>query len=177
MRADEKFVLNSVSRFYGGDWDAGEDPPDAYLTVTGRRIAVEVSTLTQRVTDDTGTRSRISDDAGAIRLANELDLEVGSSVPTGKRVMLVLSSPIADRRKTKPTLAAEIRSLLSADATKRNVTIRGNDVEISVYDWDGLDGKKIVALVKSRSSSPDILKNATSILEDRIGSRRTNVSR
>jgi hypothetical protein len=109
----------------------------------------------------------------AIRLANELDLELRRLMPAGKLVTLVLSTPIIEHRKTKAALANVIRSLLNAGVAKagvakRNVTIRGNQVEISVNDWDALEGKKIVAAVKPRSSSPDILKNATNILEDRI---------
>jgi hypothetical protein len=136
--------------------------------VAGRRIAIEVSILTQVITDDRGTRPRLSHDMPAIRLANELDLELHRLMPAGKLVTLVLSTPIAEHRKTKTALAAEIQSLLNSGVTKRNVTIRGNQVEISVNDWDAVEGKKIVAAVKPRSSSPDILKNATSILADRI---------
>jgi hypothetical protein len=168
VKPDEEFVLKSVASFYGGEWSPGEDPPDAYLMVIGRKIAVEVSILTQVITDDRGTRPRLSDDMPAIRLANELDLELRRLMPAGKLVTLVLSTPIIEHRKTKAALATVIRSLLNAGVAKRNVTIRGNQVEISVNDWDALEGKKIVAAVKPRSSSPDILKNATNILEDRI---------
>jgi hypothetical protein len=170
MKPDEKFVLDSVARFCAGDWKPGEDPPDGYLSVANHTIAIEVSTLTQHVTDDKGTRPRISDDTAAIRLANELDLEIGGTMPAGRRVMLVLRSPIADYRKSKASLAAEIQSLVGASAGQgeRKVTIRGNDVEIYVDESDALEGKKIVAAVMHRSSSADILKNVTHILEDRI---------
>jgi len=59
MREDEKFVIESVARAYSGDWKPGADPPDAYLTIADRTIAVEISTLTQHVTDDRGTRPRL----------------------------------------------------------------------------------------------------------------------
>jgi hypothetical protein len=60
MRQDEKFVIESIATAYSGDWKPGEDPPDAYLIVADRPVAVEISTLTQHVTDDRGTRPRLS---------------------------------------------------------------------------------------------------------------------
>lgn len=170
MRKDEEFVLDSVARFFAGRWIPGEDPPDAYLTVATHTIALEVSTLNQHITDDKGTRPRLSDDTGAIRLANELDLEIGRTVPAGRRVMLVLRSPITDYRKTKAGLAAEIQSLVGARAgrAERKVTIRSNNIEIYVDESDASEGKKIVAAITHQASSANILKNAMYILEDRI---------
>src|SRR5262249_30043735 len=119
MKPGEKFALDSLASFCAGDWRPGEDPPDGYLTVPGGlSIAVEVSTLTQHVTDDKGTRPRISDDTAAIRLANELDLEIGGAVSADRRVMLMLRAPISDYRKTKAALASEIQSLLGASAAR-----------------------------------------------------------
>src|SRR5262245_32395384 len=65
MKNSEKFVMRSVAIAYSGDWKPGADPPDAYLTIADRTFAVEVSTLTQHVTDDRGTRPRPRDDIPA----------------------------------------------------------------------------------------------------------------
>ena len=94
MRDDEEYVLKSVARFYSREWRPGEDPPDGYLTVANRTIAVEVSTLTQHITDHKGTRPRRSDDTQAIRLANELDLDFKAQIPTDKRVMAQTIEPL-----------------------------------------------------------------------------------
>jgi hypothetical protein len=45
MREDEIFVMDTVSKMFSGKWGYGEDPPDAYLMVNDREIAVEISTL------------------------------------------------------------------------------------------------------------------------------------
>jgi len=172
MRKDEEFVLNRVARLYSGEWRPGDDPPDGYLTLAGRVIAVEVSKLTQYVTDDKGTRPRRSDDDLAIRLANELDREFKAQIPPDKRVMLVLRSPINDFRKTKAGLAAEILSMVRGNCgpnrVERKISIRGNYIEIYLDEAEGTESKKIWAAIIHRSSSPDIIKNVTYILEDRI---------
>ncbi len=172
MRTEEEFVLGSVAKLYSGEWKPGENPPDGDLTVAGRTIAVEVSTLTQHITDDKGTRPRLSDDTAAIRLANELDAELRGGIPINKLVILVLRAPINEYRKTKVLLRNEINSLLSvtqaSNRAERKVSIRGNEVEIYLDEAEGGETKKIVAAVMNRSSSPDILKNVLYMLEDRI---------
>ena len=101
MREDEIFALKSIAAQFSGEWKPGEDSPDGYIIPAERVVAVEVSGLTQNVTDDRGTRPRHSDDIATIRLANELDAKLKSTIPQHRRVVLVLSSPIVDYQKTK----------------------------------------------------------------------------
>jgi hypothetical protein len=172
MRQEEEFVLKSLARLYSGQWRLGEDPPDGYLTLAGYTVAIEVSKLGQHVTDDKGTRPRLSDDIAAIRLANQLDAEFKSAIPINKRVMLILRPPIEEYRKTKAGLATEILSLVRGnpgpDRAERKTSIRGNNIEIYLDESDGNESKRIFAAVAHRTSSPNIVKNVLYILEDRI---------
>jgi hypothetical protein len=70
LRRDELFVVSSVARVFSATWRHGDNPPDAYLTIGIKETAVEISTLTQYITDDRGTRPRITDDATAVSLVN-----------------------------------------------------------------------------------------------------------
>jgi hypothetical protein len=45
LRGDEKFVMDSMAMRFSGMWRCGEDPPDAYLSVNNREVAVEISIL------------------------------------------------------------------------------------------------------------------------------------
>lgn len=172
MRRDEIFALESIADRYSGEWKPGENPPDGYITIGKRVIAVEVSTLTQHVTDDRGTRPRRSDDAPAIRLANELNAELGNAIASDKRIILILHSPIVDFRKTKAQLAVELSSIVSCDADSgrlaRKLSVCGNDLEVLFGPSEGNDGKKIVGFVINRPSRADIAGNAVYMLEDRI---------
>jgi hypothetical protein len=170
LRSDEDFVIRSLATHFSGQWWPGEDPPDAYLTVSGEVAAVEISTLTQHVRDSGGDSiSRFSEDAPAIWLANELDSELRDVVPDGMLVILTLVSPILKARKTKAQLKDKLAALASR-SSEAEVTenVMGNCIEVRIAQDSRPSGKKVVGVVSNQNSSPDILLNARTILEDRI---------
>jgi hypothetical protein len=170
LREDEAFAIASLEKEFGGTQRIGENPPDAYLQIDARTIAVEISTLTQYVvTDDGGTRPRLSDDKPAINLANELNSELSDLISGDQSVGLILSAPIQNFRSTKTALANLLRAELlnpRSFATETEITINGNVIRIQRHP--GRSGAKIWGIVPNRHSSPDILGNARNILEDRI---------
>jgi len=172
MREDEIFVLKSIARQYSATWRPGENPPDGYITYGARDVAVEVSTLTQYITDNQGTRPRNSDDISALRLADELDLALGSSMPDDRRVILILNSPIVAFRKTKIDLEEKILAFVSKNAdshrSEEKLSVRGNDLEIILTTSEVRNGKSVIGFVKNRASSSDIMSNAIYMLETRI---------
>ncbi len=169
MRDDEEFVISSVARFYSGTWRPGENPPDAYLDIDGEAIAIEISMLTQHITTHLGTRERLSDDQTAVRLADNLNIELKDSIPDGKTVGLVLRPPIARFRKTKNELSRAIVSLVSnPSAGGSRLNVCGNDVALWITQHDSPDYKKVSAVIYNPNSSSNILKNAVHALEDRI---------
>jgi hypothetical protein len=98
LRDDETFVITSLARSFSATWHAGENPPDAYLTFgADDSVAVEISILTQHVTDDRGTRSRLSDDMATAAFANALE-ELKSSIPDIIRSRSGLDFQFAIRR-------------------------------------------------------------------------------
>ena len=170
LRPDEKFVICSVAAHFSGTWWPGEDPPDAYLRVGDEVAAIEISTLTQHVSDGRGgSKPRISEDSTAIWLANQMNEELRASVPDGRVVMLTLTSPILKARRVKTRLKGEIANLVSRACESAVVeVILGNRIEIQIVADDRPSGKKVVGIVTNANSSPDILRNAWGILEDRI---------
>jgi hypothetical protein len=42
-------ALEAVAGHFSATWEKGEAPPDAYLTIARKRIAVEVTTTKQRI--------------------------------------------------------------------------------------------------------------------------------
>jgi hypothetical protein len=171
MREDERFVIEAVSVCFSGTWRPGEDPPDAYVELGQAAIAVEISTLTQQVTSELGSHSRLSDDTTAIRLADELNVDMQSVIPAGITVTLRLSSPIVRFKKTKAELAAAIETMMRnnvPDGTEMNMQVHKNNVLLWVMRHNDLQYKKVSAVIANRHSNPDILYNASNILEDRI---------
>ena len=172
LRPDEQFCIEAVVSSVGGQWSEGEDPPDAYLNTGNERIAVEISTLTQYVTDHSaGFKPRLSEDTTAIRLCNELNHDLKNDIPENRTILLILSAPINSARKLKRKLIDEIMALVGS-AASNDVTvtreIMGNKITIHLIPNDRPSGKKIVGAVQNENSSADILANATAILADRI---------
>lgn len=172
LRPDEKFCIDAVVASVGGKWSEGENPPDAYLSIGNDNIAVEISTLTQHVSDHNGGfKPRLSEDSTAIRLCNELDEQLKNQVPAGRTVLLILSAPINSVRKLKPKLGEEIMALVES-AGETDVTVEreilGNAITIHHFPEDRPSGKKVVGVVQNEKSNADILANARAILADRI---------
>jgi|GEM_PF-1549374 len=172
LRPDEKFCIEAVAASVGGQWSEGEDPPDAYLSIGSERIAVEITTLTQYITDQNGdSRPRLSEDSTAVRLCKELNQDLKNDIPANQTVLLILSAPIKSARKLKPRLSKEIMTLV-VSAGLDDVTVEreilGNKITVHLIPEDRHSGKKVVGAVRNEKSSADILANATAILADRI---------
>ena len=175
LRSDEKFCIEAVAASVEGQWSEGDDPPDAYLTFGSDKIAVEISTLTQYVTDQNGdSRPRLSEDFTGIRLCNELNQDLKNDIPANRAVLLILTAPINSARKLKPRLREAIMTLVSG-ADSDDVTVErellGNKITIHFFPADSPTGKKVIGAVQNEKSSADILANAVAILRDRIDTK------
>jgi len=170
LRSDEEFVIRSVANHFLGSWWPGQNPPDAYLQVGKEIIAVEISTLTQHVSDGRGgSKPRRSEDSTAIWLVNALNEELQTLVPDGWIVILNLASPILKAKKSKIQLKERISNLfLSACDCEIEEVILGNRIGIKVVAGNRQGGKKVVGVIWNSNSSKDILNNAWNILENRI---------
>ncbi|WP_271611455.1 hypothetical protein [Bradyrhizobium sp. CCBAU 21360] len=171
LREDEQFVMTSIARNFSATWRPGENPPDAYLTFDAGSVAVEITTLTQHVTDDRGTRPRLSDDSATGDFADALNDELGHLIPDGFTIGLVLSSPILELRKTRARLAQIIRAHIAnfkSLESDQTIQINGNSITIGLTHHEDTQYKKVSAVFMNRNSSANILVNATQILEDRI---------
>jgi len=52
MSPNEIFVMNSMVEAFGGKFIEGENPPDAYLELDDKTIAVEVTMLVEQIQND-----------------------------------------------------------------------------------------------------------------------------
>jgi hypothetical protein len=180
LRPDEEFVIRAITAHFGGAWSPGQNPPDAYLAVDQETVAVEISTLTQHVTDERGgTKSRLSEDMTALRLAEELNEELREAIPSGLVVVLTMRAPILEARRTKEELRKRIMMHVTNNAGREidlDETILGNRIGITLGSHDGPDKKKVVAAVDNRKSDPHIASNARHILEERIATKTKKCS-
>jgi hypothetical protein len=175
LRDDERFVIERVADSFGGRWEEGENPPDAYLLIGERRIAVEISTLVQLVADRSGhLASRNSQDAGAISLANSLNKRLGELFTGSRGVMITFFTPIRNFRKFGARLEAELRKVIARKETPPEPVdlVSGIDSAMIYIHKEWTPGRKrVVGAVFNRRSSADILANATHSLRDRLESK------
>lgn len=173
LREDEHFVIEALCASYGGTWRIGEDPPDAYMSLSENEVAVEISILTQHVVSKTGkTVPRLSLDSGVLRLCDEVNEELKNVIPSGIYILLTISAPLNKIRQTKADLINEIKGIVQKKAPNEQVIeINKNKVKIHLISGDRPSGKKVVGIVPNQNSSPDILANVQYILSERINDK------
>ena len=169
LREDEKFVMDAISKTFPGTWRCGEDPPDAYLTVNNREVAVEISDLIQSRSDGRGgTVPLLSDAMTPTRLATELNDELQGEIPRDRGFVLSLKWPFSNMRKVKKHLKREIRQLFSSSDSTRNFRIEGNEISIEIRCHG--DDLGYVSAVAVSASLPryDVRETAWCALQERI---------
>jgi hypothetical protein len=168
LRGDENFVIDSVARSFSGTWRSGENPPDAYLSVNNREVAVEISTLMESRNDGRGgTVSVASDYTPPGQLANELQEELQAEIPFGRGVILDLKWPFLNKR----ALRGEIRQLLLSAQTERKLKIEGNEIAIKISSDSGCPGRVDAVISSSALPRYDIPTTAWCILQERVAAK------
>jgi hypothetical protein len=169
---DEEFVITAVARGFSATWRPGDDPPDAYLTLGTVRIAVEISTLMQPVTDERGARSRLTDDLPTMALGEELNAELRSLIPDGYRVSLIARSPILERAKTERKLTAYFRTF----PRQHHLQIHDNPISIYLDHHDDPVQKKVTISFMHRNAVADVGANTRYILKERVETKAVKCS-
>jgi ASC-1-like (ASCH) protein len=174
LKPDEEFVKNCLLKHFGARataWE-GEDPPDIYIKVKGKTIAVEITRLSPVSFDQDGVpQNRNTQDCFGINLCNELDSKLKNDVPPEVDILLILYIPVENARKYKKELHACLKETLakgikSGDRLEFNLS--GAKVNIAVIPNRDDSLKKIVGGIVNNNSSPHIQSNAAVILADRI---------
>ena len=129
MRRRERVAIEAVARHFSATWEQGEEPPDAYLTIARKRIAVEVTTIRQGIADRGGlTKPRLRFDRVALGLVRRLQAALGESVPDGKTLIVTITAPI--RVPSKTAAALEDKSGPVSRAGPRRSTPATRSMEI-----------------------------------------------
>ena len=101
MKKQERTAIEAVARRFSATWEKGSDPPDAYIMVAGKRVAVDITTLKRRSTGQgNAAKPRLRFDKVATRLIERLQATLGETVPDG---MTVGGDRRVETRKTRFT--------------------------------------------------------------------------
>ena len=164
LKKQERNAIEAVARRYSATWEKGSDPPDAYIMVAGKRIAVDVTTLKQRGTRQRNAATpRLRRDKVATRLIERLKATLGEAVPDGVAVLLTITAPIRLPSKTTASLEDKIRALLGRGSPGRDEkdTIHGNRVQLRLVRDDSERAPKIIGFVHNSGSDPLLLFEMT----------------
>jgi hypothetical protein len=183
LNKQERAAIEAVARRFSATWEKGSDPPDAYITVAAKRVAIDITTLKRR---DPGqgsdARPRLRFDKVAIRLIERLQATLGETLPDGMTVLLTITAPIRLPSKTAGALEDKIQTLLRRGSPGRDEkdTIHGNRVQIRLLKNESERAPRMIGFVHNSDSDSLLLLNMTRDLLERIsaepGRRATTVA-
>jgi hypothetical protein len=172
LKKQERSAIEAVAKRFSATWEKGGDPPDAYLVVAGKRVAVDVATLKRRgAGHGNAAKPRLRFDRVATRLIERLKATLGESVPDGMTVLLTITAPIRLPSKTAAALEDKIQTLLGRGSPGRDKkdAIHGNRVRIRLLRDGSERAPKMIGFVHNSDSDPLPLLNMTGELLESIG--------
>jgi hypothetical protein len=164
LKKQERTAIEAVARRFSATWEKGSDPPDAYIMVAGKRVAVDITTLKRRGTGQgNAAKPRLRFDKVATRLIERLQATLGETVPDGMTVLLTITAPIRLPSKTAASLEDKIPTLLGRGSPGRDEkdTIHGNHVRIRLLRAGSERAPKMIGFVHNSDSDPLLLLNMT----------------
>src|SRR6202521_2620615 len=164
LKKEERTAIEAVARRFSATWEKGSDPPDAYIKVAGKRVAVDITTLKRRGTGHgNAAKPRLRFDKVATRLIARLQAALGETVPVGMTVLLTITAPIRLPSKTTASLEDKIQILLGRGSPGRDEkhTIYGNRVQIRLLRDGSERAPRMIGFVHNSDTDPLLLLEMT----------------
>ena len=155
MNKQERTAIESVTKRFSATWGKGSHPPDAYITVARKRVAIVITTLKWRGTRAVNSaKPRLRFDKVATRLIERLQAALGEAVPDGMTMLLTITAPIRLASKTAAALEGKIQTVLGRESPSRDekLAIHGNRVQIRVLTEASKRAPKMVGFVHNPDS-------------------------
>jgi len=164
LKQRERTAIEAVARRFSATWEEGGHPPDACLTVAGKRVAVDIRMLKRRgASQGSAATPRLRFDKVATRLIERLRATVSETLPDGMTVLLTITAPIRLPSKTAASLEEKMRTLLGRGSQGRDEidTIHGNDVRIRLLRDESGRAPGMIGFVHNSDSDPLLLLEMT----------------
>jgi hypothetical protein len=171
LKKQERIAVEAVAKRFSATWEKGSDPPDAYIIVAGKRVAVDITTLKRRGPGQgDAAKPRLRFDKVATRLIERLRATLGTTVPEGMTVLLAITAPIRLPSNTAALLEDKIQTLLGRRSSGRDEkdSIHGNHVQIRLLRGGSERAPKMIGFVHNSDSDPLLLLNMTDELLELI---------
>jgi hypothetical protein len=169
----EQAAIELVARHVSARWEeVDRDWPDAFVTLAGKRVAVEVTAIKRKVSGwGDATKPGLRFDRVVLRLVGGLQASLSKLVPDGEAVILTVTAPIRLPSKTAAVLEGRIRDCLARRSARLEVktTIHGNQIRVRVVKGISRRMPKVIGFVHNPDSDPEILLGLTQSLLRHIG--------
>lgn len=173
LRRQERAAIEAVATHFSATWEKGRgNSPDAYVTIGGKRIAVEVTEIKQRSAERDGlTKPRLRFDRVVLSTIGRLQAALGGSVPEGQAVIVTITAPIKLAAKTAAALEGMIGVRLARRSARVEVkeTIHGNQVRVRLLKGVPRGTSKVIGFVHNPDSDSEILLRLTQSLLEALG--------
>jgi hypothetical protein len=159
-----------VAKRVSGTWEAADGgSPDGWLTIDGKRIAVDVVTLDLNLADR--TRPRLRFDRVVLGLFRRLRAGIAPSVPDGDAVLITVTAPIRLPAQTAAALEDRVRDGLAKRPTHVEIdeAMCGNQVRARVVKDVSRRTPKVIGFVHNPDSDADLLLDLTQAMLQQIG--------
>jgi len=167
LNKQERAAIDAVAKHFSATCKEGEDASGATLTIAGKRIAVEVATIKQKIAD----KPRLRFDKVVLRLIGDLRAALCEFVPDGEAVIVTCTAPIRLSSKTTAALESEIRDRLARRSVKADIkeTINGNHVRVRFVNGVAKRASKVIGFVHNPDCDPNVLLDTAQSLLQLIG--------
>jgi hypothetical protein len=166
----QRAAIETVARHFSATWEKGDGPPDAWLTIAGREVAVEVTTLRQRSADN-DKKPRLRFDGVALGLVRRLQAALSRSVPDGRALIVTITAPIKVPTKTAAELEISIRADLARRLEAARHTIHGNQIRVRLVKGRAHRSPNVIGFVHNPDSDAEALLDIVHSLIESIGTR------
>ena len=172
MREREQAAIEALARHFSATWETGEAPPDAYLVVAGKRVAVDVTSIPQ-LKPGLVAKPRLRFDRVALRLVEGLQSALHEAVPDGRTLVLTVTAPIRLPAKTAAALEERIRNGLARRPTQVELreTVHGNQVSARLVKGGTRGTAKVIGFVHNPEPEPGALMDMAQSLLECLGAK------
>jgi hypothetical protein len=162
-------VIARVAKRFSGTWEADGGSPDAWLTIAGKRIAVDVTAISLSLAGR--TRPRLRFDRVVLGLLRRLRAGLTPIVPDGEAVVLTVTAPIRLPAQTAAALEKQIRDSLADGPGRLEIeeAICGNQVRARLVKGVSRRMPKVIGFVHNPDSDADVLLDLTQSMLQQIG--------
>ena len=169
LKGTEEFVAESLQSYFSKSFtnvsfEEGDDPPDIYLNINGKKIAVEITDIDQNV-----LKSRKTIDYGYLKLIDNMDKEFRNLVDDDKKILLFFYHGYVKVSTISKKFKRYFSDLLKSTTLKIGTTIEDaiNEVsfKISILHMPEKGTRKIVGSAMPFGGKVKKSRNITDILE------------